>query len=154
MILTNAHLSTLWQQAETAVASTPAWVPIILVLLMLLIFWWGLTRGTIRAHADAPAHAADHAPTRTAVAAEPDNLERIEGIGPVIAGVLHAAGIHTFTQLAAHSVDDLERIVKTEGGVRIAFPASWPEQARLAAAGAWDALQTLQDELTAGRRGD
>ena len=31
-------------------------------------------------------------------------------------------------------------------------PSTWPEQASLAAAGEWDALQALQDELKGGRR--
>lgn len=83
---------------------------------------------------------------------EPDDLKRIEGIGPKINGVLNDAGITTFAQVAATSVADLERIVKTEGGVRIAFPESWPDQAALAAKGDWEALEKLQDELQGGRR--
>lgn len=83
---------------------------------------------------------------------EPDDLTTIEGIGPKINSVLNAAGITTFEQVANTSVDDLNRIVKTEGGVRIAFPESWPEQAELAAKGEWEALEKMQDQLQAGRK--
>jgi hypothetical protein len=37
-------------------------------------------------------------------------------------------------------------------GFRIADPASWPEQAALAADGRWAELRALQDRLVAGRR--
>ncbi|MBN1179849.1 MAG: DUF4332 domain-containing protein [Anaerolineae bacterium] len=94
-------------------------------------------------HAEPPAAAASpvHAP---------DDLKRIEGIGPKISDVLATAGITTFAQLAQREPAELEQIVK-DGGVRLAFPASWPAQARLAAAGDWDALQELQDNLKGGR---
>jgi predicted flap endonuclease-1-like 5' DNA nuclease len=82
---------------------------------------------------------------------KPDNLARIEGIGPKISQVLQDAGIMTFEQLAAADVSRLEQIL-TGAGMRLAEPSTWPEQARLAAAGDWQALETLQDELTGGRR--
>jgi predicted flap endonuclease-1-like 5' DNA nuclease len=82
---------------------------------------------------------------------EPDDLKRIEGIGPKISGVLAAAGIQTFGQLADADVGRLKQIL-TDTGMTLADPASWPEQARLAAAGDWAALQKLQDELQGGRR--
>lgn len=96
--------------------------------------------------------AAHSTPPVTATSTESDDLKKIEGIGPKIEGVLHDAGITTFTQLSRTSVEDLVRIVKTEGKVRIAFPDSWPEQAELAAAGRWDELEQMQDQLTAGRK--
>jgi hypothetical protein len=82
---------------------------------------------------------------------EPDDLKRIEGIGPKISGVLAAAGIQTFGQLADADVGRLQQIL-TDAGMTLADPGSWPEQARLAAAGDWTALQKLQDELQGGRR--
>lgn len=82
----------------------------------------------------------------------PDDLKIVEGIGPKIEGILHAAGIKTFAQLAAAPVDQLEKIVREDAGIRVAFPDTWPEQAKLAAANAWDALEKLQDELKGGRR--
>ena len=84
-------------------------------------------------------------------AAEPDDLKRIEGIGPKISGVLQDAGVTTYAQLAATFVEDLHQIIK-RGGIRVAFPESWPEQAKLAAENDWDALRTLQSTLKGGRR--
>jgi predicted flap endonuclease-1-like 5' DNA nuclease len=84
------------------------------------------------------------------VAPEPDDLKRIEGIGPKTSKVLNQAGILTFAQLAEAEVDRLVQIVQ-EAGLRLVDPHTWPEQARLAAAGDWAALDTLQDKLEGGR---
>ncbi|MCP4426139.1 MAG: hypothetical protein GY803_16730 [Chloroflexi bacterium] len=86
------------------------------------------------------------------VPVEPDDLKKIEGIGPKIEGILHDAGILTFTQLAAAPVSHLEKVVREDAGIRVAFPDTWPEQAKLAADGLWDALEMLQDDLKGGRR--
>jgi predicted flap endonuclease-1-like 5' DNA nuclease len=88
------------------------------------------------------------------VGPEPNDLTRIEGIGPKISGVLHGAGLLTFKRLAETRPDELKRILREEDErlARLADPTTWPEQASLAAAGAWDALEDLQEELTAGRR--
>lgn len=85
---------------------------------------------------------------------EPDDLKRIEGIGPKIQSILNDAGILTFDQLARTEVSTLRQIVQEDAGLRIADPTTWPEQAELAAAGQWDALEALQEELNAGRRAD
>ncbi len=84
-----------------------------------------------------------------------DDLKRIEGIGPKIASVLQAAGITTFALLADAEVSRLEQILEEADPrlLRLANPATWPEQAALAAAGEWDALQALQNGLKGGRRG-
>ena len=88
---------------------------------------------------------------REQVKRDPDNLERIEGIGPKIAQALQRAGITTFAQLANRSAESLSEIVK-EAGIRLAFPATWPEQAALAAADRWTELKELQGKLKGGRR--
>ena len=82
---------------------------------------------------------------------KPDDLKRIEGIGPKISKLLNEAGITTFSQLAASSVSQLDQIVR-EAGISIADPGTWPEQANLAAAGDWEVLRDLQDRLKGGRR--
>lgn len=70
-----------------------------------------------------------------------DDLTRLEGIGPKICALLHAAGIHTFEQLAAASVARLAEILRAAGPrFRMHDPASWPSQARLAAEGRWAEL--------------
>ncbi len=88
-----------------------------------------------------------------AAAVEPDDLRKIEGIGPKIERILQDHGIRTFAQLAQVEMDRLREILQQAGPrFRIADPTSWPEQARLAAQGDWDALGRLQDELVGGRR--
>ncbi len=81
-----------------------------------------------------------------------DKLTKIEGIGPKIAGLLADGGIDTFAKLAKADVERLREIL-TEAGPRYNShtPDTWPQQAALAAAGDWDALQKLQDELDGGR---
>jgi predicted flap endonuclease-1-like 5' DNA nuclease len=99
-----------------------------------------------------PAPSAMTLPEEPPAPVKPDDLKIIEGIGPKIEGILHEAGIKTFAQLAAAPVSQLEKIVREDAGIRIAFPDTWPEQAKLAAEGAWDTLEELQDALKGGRR--
>jgi predicted flap endonuclease-1-like 5' DNA nuclease len=82
---------------------------------------------------------------------EPDDLTRIEGIGPKMSSVLAEAGTVTFEQLAEHDPEALKEMLRAEG-LQFADPTTWPEQAALAAAGAWEALDELQGELSGGRR--
>lgn len=83
---------------------------------------------------------------------EPDDLKRIEGIGPKVESVLVGGGVATFVQLANSTPEELRQILKAGGMRRINDPETWPEQAALAVAGEWDALEKLQDELDGGRR--
>jgi predicted flap endonuclease-1-like 5' DNA nuclease len=81
----------------------------------------------------------------------PDDLTKIEGIGPKIEGLLNAGGIYTWKELANTTVERLQEILEQAGKrFRLARPDSWPRQAALAAAGQWEALQKLQDELQGG----
>ncbi len=81
----------------------------------------------------------------------PDDLTRVEGIGPKISSLLEEAGIVTYEQLAASDPQALRHILRDEG-LHFADPDTWPEQAALAAVGAWATLEELQDELSRGRR--
>ncbi len=82
---------------------------------------------------------------------QPDDLKKIEGIGPKISGLLIDKGIKTFAQLAEKDADEIQAILD-EAKIRIANPATWAEQAKLAADGKWDSLEKLQDDLKGGRR--
>jgi predicted flap endonuclease-1-like 5' DNA nuclease len=82
--------------------------------------------------------------------AAPDELVALEGIGPKIDNLLRKAGITTFAELAGTDVQELRQILAA-ADLRLADPTTWPEQARLAAAGKWGELQALQDQLKAGR---
>ena len=130
------------QAQQDTVAGLPAWVWIFIVLLVLIgvVIWVMYYQGQKPAAiASAPA--------------KPDDLEIIEGIGPKIAGLLQAAGVTTFAQLAAADINRLKQILVEAKLDKIADPATWPEQAKLAAAGDKDGLKKLQDELKGGRRG-
>lgn len=82
-----------------------------------------------------------------------DDLEKIEGIGPKIREVLAKAGIVSFAQLADTSAERVKEVLRAAGSrFGLADPSTWAEQARLAAAGDWDAFKKLTDELVAGKR--
>lgn len=83
---------------------------------------------------------------------KPDDLKKIEGIGPKIAEHLNNGGIMTFQELADAPVERLQEILDNAGPrYRMHNPGSWPRQSALAAAGKWDELQVLQDELDGGK---
>lgn len=91
------------------------------------------------------------APPPAPVVSVVDNLQQIEGVGPKIAAVLGEAGISSFAQVAQAGAEQLRQILDDAGMSAIHDTSSWPEQARLAAAGSWDELQALQDSLRGGR---
>jgi predicted flap endonuclease-1-like 5' DNA nuclease len=80
-----------------------------------------------------------------------DDLELIEGIGPKISKIFKTAGIKTFAQLAEKSPETLKEIL-SKAEIRLGDPTTWPEQAKLAAAGEMEALNKLQDSLRGGRK--
>lgn len=86
-------------------------------------------------------------------AAAGDKLTRIEGLGPKSAEALHKAGITTFAQIAASTGEDLERIVKEEGGVNIVAgqTKSWPKQAQFLVDGDEAGFKEYTDRLVGGR---
>jgi predicted flap endonuclease-1-like 5' DNA nuclease len=80
-----------------------------------------------------------------------DDLQVIEGIGPKICGLLNAAGIYTFKQLADSPVEKVQAILDAAGPrFKLANPASWAQQSRLCATGDWAGFKKLTDELVAG----
>lgn len=82
---------------------------------------------------------------------KPEDLKVVAGIGPRSAQVLGEAGIVRFEQLAGMEAEAIQAVLKA-AGVRVPFPETWPEQAALAAAGDWEALDELQSSLKGGRR--
>ena len=144
--------------------STP-FLTIVLVVLVTIVLWFLLRRQTGQVdtsdfehgdHHDDHGHGHDdhhaEAAVEEAVAEpeSPDNLKVLEGVGPKVEQVLNAAGLTTYSQLAGAAVDQLQEILDA-AGYQYMNPGSWPEQARLAAAGDWDALKALQEELSGGR---
>jgi predicted flap endonuclease-1-like 5' DNA nuclease len=83
---------------------------------------------------------------------DPDDLTKIEGIGPKIQEVLNNNGIYTFAQLADSVVENIKSFLDAAGSrFAIAVPDTWGQQAALARDGLWEELQTLQDKLDGGR---
>ncbi len=90
---------------------------------------------------------------KAAPAVKADDLKKIEGIGPKIAGLLNEAGIKTYAQLGKASKKKLADVLQAAGArFRLAKPDTWQEQAKLAAAGKDEALKKLQAELKGGVR--
>ncbi len=89
---------------------------------------------------------------KTKVTPTKDDLTKIEGIGSKIAKLLEAEGIKTFKDLGEATAKKLNTILNAAGSAyQIHNPASWPKQAKLAAAEKWDELAILQKELIAGK---
>ncbi len=81
-----------------------------------------------------------------------DDLKAVEGIGPKIEQLLHAAGITTWKALSEASVDRLKQLLSDAGSrFSLADPGTWPKQAKLADQGKWKELGELQDFLKGGK---
>ena len=104
-----------------------------------------------KAEAPAAPVAKAEAPAPAAPSGKPDDLKKIEGVGPKISELLIAGGIPTFQALADANIDDVKAILDAAGPrYRIANPVTWAQQAGLAAAGKWDELEFLQDRIKGG----
>lgn len=85
--------------------------------------------------------------------AEVDDYKKIEGIGPKIAELLHDNGLNSYADLAGSDVEKLNAILEEAGSrYKMHDPTTWPQQAKLAADGKWDELETLQNDLDGGRK--
>lgn len=103
--------------------------------------------------ADAHIQLAEQSGTRLVMPGpESHGLEKIEGIGPKISKLLNARSIYTLADLAEAKVEELQHCLEEAGPqYRLANPATWPEQARLAIEGNWEALDALKADLKGGR---
>ena len=137
------------------------WLWIIVALLAGMIIGYWLARRACENEVEQAAATArmetvvatdEPTPQAGPVPVEPDDLRRIEGIGPKIAELIQDGGILTFAQMADAPVERLQGILDAAGErYRVHNPATWPMQARLAAKGKWDELQKLQDRLDGGK---
>ena len=80
--------------------------------------------------ADTPAEPAANADAQAA-----DDLTRVNGIGPKYSEVLAGAGVTTFAALAETSAERIQEILSEAGSSAAGNEDTWPEQARLLAAG-------------------
>lgn len=85
-------------------------------------------------------------------AVKADDLKKVEGIGPKIAGLLNDAGIVTFADLSKAPIKKLRKVLEDAGSrFRMHDPKTWAAQAKLAAKGNWDKLKAWQGELKGGK---
>lgn len=81
-----------------------------------------------------------------------DDLKMVEGIGPKIEGLLQAANIMTWQNLADAPEADVQKILDDAGPrYRMHQPKTWASQAAMAANGEWERLEKYQDWLDGGR---
>ena len=91
-------------------------------------------------------------PAPASKAAKPDDLKKIEGIGPKIEELLHNAEIMSFADLAKAEVSTLKDILNAAGSrYQMHDPTSWPMQSEMAANGEWDKLKEWQDNAKGGK---
>ena len=93
--------------------------------------------------------AASDGATPSADAAGSDALTDISGIGPKYSGILTDAGITRFAQLAETSVEQLQQIITDAGSTVAGNEETWPEQARLLAAGDTQGHEAYVESLKA-----
>ena len=86
---------------------------------------------------EAPAAEAATPPAESAPAegGAADDLTAISGVGPTYSGILADAGLTTFAAVAETSVDRLREVITEAGSSSAGNEETWPEQARLLAAG-------------------
>jgi len=125
------------------------WVVLGLFMVIVLIGWWVSRNRAGQPAAQQDAH--EKPDMAAAEAKSPDDLTKLEGIGPKVASVLNGIGITTYKELADAEKDKVEQALDN-AGLQMMDPAGWIEQAKLAAAGDMEGLAKLQDELKGGRR--
>lgn len=81
-----------------------------------------------------------------------DDLKIVEGIGPKIEELFHAAGIKTWKSLSEASFETCRAILDGGGEhYQVHDPATWPKQSLLAYEGKWAELKAWQDVLDGGK---
>jgi len=89
---------------------------------------WRKTPAVTRAVAFGPPEQARE-PVEERRIVQPDDLQRIRGIGPKSEMVLNTLGIQVFEQLARYEPEQLEKLI-AETGLQTRDLETWPEQAR------------------------
>ncbi|WP_158728201.1 MULTISPECIES: hypothetical protein [unclassified Flavobacterium] len=81
-----------------------------------------------------------------------NDLKIVEGIGPKIEELFHAADIKTWQAMSDSSVEKLQAVLDS-GGERFSVhtPGTWARQAALAYQGKWQELKDWQDKLDGGK---
>jgi predicted flap endonuclease-1-like 5' DNA nuclease len=81
-----------------------------------------------------------------------NDLKIVEGIGPKIEALFHAAGITTWKDLSESTTEKLKAILDADGqNFAIHNPSTWAKQALLAYQGKWQELKDWQAGLLGGK---
>ncbi|MFD2934976.1 hypothetical protein [Spirosoma flavum] len=84
-----------------------------------------------------------------------DDLKEIAGINSKSEAILNSIGVFRFTQLAETPVTTVRRVLAEHGPLLHTYdPATWPNQAYLAAEGRWDELRIWQEQMRRGESRD
>ena len=106
---------------------------------------------TIKPKTTKPKAAAKSALQAKAVVVKHD-LTKIEGVGKKIEALLHKNNINSYSQLSKTSIKTIKEILDAAGSkFSMHNPATWPKQAKLAAAAKWEELDLLQQQLKGGK---
>jgi len=144
----------LFEEGGQGGVSWLVWVVLILFFVMVLLGWLAYSKGWLKQevepkHEDQPEEHETHAPARAVAVV--DDLTTLEGIGTKVAGVLAGIGITSFESLAKADIGTVKAALEA-AGYKYMDPASWIEQAALAAKGDFESLKKLQDSLKGGRK--
>jgi len=81
-----------------------------------------------------------------------DDFTHLAGIGQKISSTLKNAGIKSFSKLAETDAKHIHEILeKNPSLLKKTDPTIWPEQARIAAEGDWEALANLKKSIKAAK---
>ncbi len=107
--------------------------------------WQGLTKYNKRNAAPSTAGATKAKPAakaKAATPAAPDDLTKLNGIGPRISMILSDGGVTTYEQLQHTDQSELRKIIAQGGALPPSSLDTWPTQASYAARGDWQGLAT------------
>jgi predicted flap endonuclease-1-like 5' DNA nuclease len=80
-----------------------------------------------------------------------DDLKLVEGIGPKIEELFHAAGLKTWKAVSETDPSRLKEILVAAGErFQMHNPSTWPKQCKMMVDGKWDELKQYQDVLDGG----
>ncbi len=81
-----------------------------------------------------------------------DDLKLVEGIGPKIEELFHAAGYKTWASVAAEKPANLKEILVAAGErFQMHDPGTWPKQCQMMVDNKWAELKTYQEKLDGGK---
>jgi predicted flap endonuclease-1-like 5' DNA nuclease len=81
-----------------------------------------------------------------------DDLKIVEGIGPKIEELYHAAGIKTWKSLSETPLEKSQAILDAAGErYRMHNPSTWAKQAEMCYEGKWQELKDWQDSHSGGK---